>query len=124
MQPIYTPGASRLHGFHPLTKLTAAGVIIAAAYTLPWSLAPLVLFLGVILLAAQSGVAALLLRTVVGLLLPVTLSLFLIQGILFPPPNATPLPLGPITLTREGLLQVDRLLPTFFDPAYRGARYT
>jgi oxygen-independent coproporphyrinogen-3 oxidase len=27
-------------------------------------------------------------------------------------------------LTREGLLQVDRLLPVFFDPQHRGTRYT
>lgn len=31
---------------------------------------------------------------------------------------------GSIELTRAGLLQVDRLLPTFFQPQYRGARYT
>jgi oxygen-independent coproporphyrinogen-3 oxidase len=31
---------------------------------------------------------------------------------------------GAVRLTREGYLQVDRLLPTFFDPGYRGARYT
>ena len=29
-----------------------------------------------------------------------------------------------VTLTRDGLLQADRLLPAFFDPAYRGTRYT
>jgi oxygen-independent coproporphyrinogen-3 oxidase len=29
-----------------------------------------------------------------------------------------------VRLTRAGLLQVDRLLPTFFEPDYRGARYT
>jgi len=29
-----------------------------------------------------------------------------------------------VELTREGLLQVDRLLPTFFDPQHRGTRYT
>jgi oxygen-independent coproporphyrinogen-3 oxidase len=29
-----------------------------------------------------------------------------------------------VELTREGLLQADRLLPTFFDPQYRGTRYT
>jgi len=28
-----------------------------------------------------------------------------------------------IEVTRPGLLQVDRLLPTFFDPEYRGSRY-
>ena len=31
---------------------------------------------------------------------------------------------GGIELTRAGLLQVDRLLPEFFQPEYRGARYT
>jgi oxygen-independent coproporphyrinogen-3 oxidase len=31
---------------------------------------------------------------------------------------------GSVELTREGLLQVDRLLPTFFLPEHRGARYT
>jgi oxygen-independent coproporphyrinogen-3 oxidase len=29
-----------------------------------------------------------------------------------------------ITLTREGLLRVDGLLPRFFLPEHRGARYT
>jgi oxygen-independent coproporphyrinogen-3 oxidase len=29
-----------------------------------------------------------------------------------------------ITLTRQGLLQVDRLLPVFFEPQHRGTRYT
>ena len=29
-----------------------------------------------------------------------------------------------VDLTRTGLLQVDRLLPTFFEPEYRGIRYT
>jgi oxygen-independent coproporphyrinogen III oxidase len=31
---------------------------------------------------------------------------------------------GRVTLTRQGLLQVDRLLPAFFEPEYRGSRYT
>jgi oxygen-independent coproporphyrinogen-3 oxidase len=29
-----------------------------------------------------------------------------------------------VTLTREGLLRVDKLLPTFFLPEHRGVRYT
>lgn len=29
-----------------------------------------------------------------------------------------------VSLTRDGLLQVDRLLPTFFEPQHRGGRYT
>jgi oxygen-independent coproporphyrinogen-3 oxidase len=35
----------------------------------------------------------------------------------------TPTPEG-VGLTRAGLLQVDRLLPTFFEPQHRGTRYT
>jgi oxygen-independent coproporphyrinogen-3 oxidase len=31
---------------------------------------------------------------------------------------------GTVELTRAGLLQADRLLPTFFEPEYRGGRYT
>jgi oxygen-independent coproporphyrinogen-3 oxidase len=31
---------------------------------------------------------------------------------------------GEVHVTREGLLQVDRLLPIFFEPEYRGQRYT
>lgn len=104
MQSPYIPGTSPLHLLHPLTKLAAALLVLAAAYLLPWPLVPLILFGVLLALAAISGVLGPLLGTVVRLLLPITLSLFLIQGVLFPPANATPLPLGPITLTREGLL--------------------
>src|SRR5260370_29476683 len=31
---------------------------------------------------------------------------------------------GSVELTRTGLLQVDRLLPMFFEPEHRGTRYT
>src|SRR5260370_21880467 len=31
---------------------------------------------------------------------------------------------GSVELTRTGLLQVDRLLPTFFEPQHQGTRYT
>jgi oxygen-independent coproporphyrinogen-3 oxidase len=31
---------------------------------------------------------------------------------------------GDVRLTRQGLLQIDRLLPTFFEPEHRTARYT
>jgi oxygen-independent coproporphyrinogen-3 oxidase len=31
---------------------------------------------------------------------------------------------GGVELTRDGLLQIDRQLPAFFDPQYRGTRYT
>ncbi|HET9224239.1 MAG TPA: energy-coupling factor transporter transmembrane component T, partial [Roseiflexaceae bacterium] len=103
MQSIYAAGASFLHALHPLTKVIAVVLVVLAAYLLPGQITPFALFCGIVLLAALSGVAGWFLRTVLLGLLPIFLSLFLIQGILFPPPNATPLPLGPITLTREGL---------------------
>jgi energy-coupling factor transport system permease protein len=104
MQSIYTPGVSVLHRLHPLTKLAAAGVILAATYVIPSPLAPAVIFCVVIGLAYLAGVAGALLRTVVLVVLPVAFSLFLIQGILFPPRDWTPLPIGPVSLPREGLV--------------------
>jgi energy-coupling factor transport system permease protein len=103
MQSIYSPGGSALHRLHPLTKMAATALIVVAAYLLPGLLSPLALFLVVLLLAYTSGIMGSFLRPVLLGLLPITLSLFLIQGILFPPPGATPLPVGPIRLTREGL---------------------
>jgi energy-coupling factor transport system permease protein len=103
MQSIYTPGDSPLHRLHPLTKMAATALIVVAAYLLPGLLSPSALFLVVLLLAYASGIMGSFLRPVLLGILPVTLSLFVIQGILFPPEDATPLPIGPITLTREGL---------------------
>jgi energy-coupling factor transport system permease protein len=106
MQSIYSPGDSLLHRLHPLTKLAAAGLILIATYLLPGALTPLALFCVVLILTLVGNVTGSILFTVLKLLLPVTLSLFLIQGILFPPAGATSLPwsLGPIKLTYEGLL--------------------
>jgi energy-coupling factor transport system permease protein len=104
MQPIYIPGASLLHRLHPLTKLVAAALLVAAIYLLPWLLAPVILFVVLLALASLSGVAQPFLSATLRVLMPITISLFVIQGILFPPPGATPLfAIGPITLTREGL---------------------
>ncbi|MEO7910015.1 MAG: energy-coupling factor transporter transmembrane component T [Roseiflexaceae bacterium] len=103
MQSIYSPGDSPLHRLHPLTKMVAAVLIVVAAYVLPGLLSPLALFFVVLLLAYTGGIMKSFLRPVLLGLLPIVVSLFVIQGILFPPPGATPLPIGPITLTREGL---------------------
>jgi energy-coupling factor transport system permease protein len=103
MQSIYSPGDSPLHRLHPLTKLAATALIVAAAYLLPGLLSPLALFLVVLLLAYTGGIMGSFLRPVLLGLLPIVVSLFVIQGILFPPPGATPLQLGPISLTLEGL---------------------
>jgi energy-coupling factor transport system permease protein len=104
MHTIYTSGTSFIHRLHPLTKLAAAGALIVATYIIPSPLVPAAIFGIVIVLAWQAGVAGAILRTVALVVLPIALSLFIIQGILFPPPGSTPLPIGPVTLTREGPL--------------------
>jgi energy-coupling factor transport system permease protein len=103
MLGFYRLGASALHRLHPLTKLAAAALIVVAAYTVPGLLTPLALYGLVLLFAFVGGGARPFLRTSLRALLPLTLSLFIIQGLLFPPADATPLPLGPFTLRREGL---------------------
>ncbi|HWQ12572.1 MAG TPA: energy-coupling factor transporter transmembrane component T [Roseiflexaceae bacterium] len=103
MLSIYAQGTSRIHRLNPLTKLTAALLLIAAAYLLPGLLTPLALFGMLVLLAYAAGVGGPFLWTSLKALLPITFSLFLIQGVLFPPPGATPFRLGPLTFTYEGL---------------------
>jgi energy-coupling factor transport system permease protein len=103
MQPIFVPGTSLLHRLHPLTKLAAAALVIVAIYALPWLLAPLALFGALLLLAALSGVADRFLGAALRVLLPITISLFVIQGILFPPPGSDTFALGPFMLARQGL---------------------
>jgi energy-coupling factor transport system permease protein len=104
MQPIYVPGTGILHQLHPLTKLAAMVLVIVAIYLLPWLLAPTALFGVLLALARLSDVADRFLRTSLRVLLPITLSLFIIQGLLFPPPGATAISIGPLALPREGLV--------------------
>jgi energy-coupling factor transport system permease protein len=101
---IYQSLPTPIHRLHPLTKVLAALPVILAAYFLPWPITPIVLFGGLCICAQIAGVTVRFLRTTLRTLLPLTLSLFLIQGILFPPPGATPFAIGPLTLTVEGLL--------------------
>lgn len=100
---VYIAGSSLLHRLHPLTKLAGAAVLLVAAFALPGLWSPLALFLLVLAAAALAGLARTLGRAVVQVLLPITVSLFVIQGILFPPVSGTPLALGPFTLQLEGL---------------------
>src|SRR6266511_350826 len=104
MQPIFIAGDSPLHRWHPLTKLAMTFFLISATSLLPWSYVGLIVCLTVVLLSSIAGVTRRLFRAALIFLLPIAFSLFLIQGILFPPVKVTPLVLGPITLWREGLI--------------------
>ncbi|MEM8534570.1 MAG: energy-coupling factor transporter transmembrane component T [Chloroflexota bacterium] len=104
MQSLYRPEVNALQRLHPRTKLMAAALIMVAAYAVEWVWLPMILILVLLVMAARNGLLRRLMRVVRNIVLPVIISLFLIQGILFPPLDATPLPIGPITLTYEGLL--------------------
>ena len=105
MQQTYVPGTSLLHRLHPLTKLVAAILVIVITYLFPWPWLPPVVFALLIAFALLGGVVGSLLSVVWRLVLPITISLFLIQGLLFPPAGATIIAaFGPLHVTREGLL--------------------
>ena len=101
---LYLPGDGVLHRLHPLTKLAGA-LLVAVAVTL-YPRPPLLLGVMALLLtmALAAGIARRLLVIALGLLLPLIISLFVIQGVLFPPPGAVSFAtFGPIRLTYEGL---------------------
>jgi energy-coupling factor transport system permease protein len=104
MQPIFIAGDSPLHRWHPLTKLTITFFLISVTSLLPWPYIGLFVCLTVVLFASIGGVTRRLFRAALIFLLPIAFSLFLIQGILFPPAKVTPLVLWPITIWREGLV--------------------
>lgn len=113
MQPagLYLPGEGMLHRLHPLTKfaLGLAAFLLAFADLLPWQGIPIAPWLGIaalILIAALDGRATLLalLRRAFLILLPLLLSLFLVQGFFFPGADDVLLRVGPFSLKSEGLI--------------------
>lgn len=80
-------------------------LVIIISYSLTWPWVPVAVFALLVALALLSGVAGSVLNVVWRVVLPVTISLFIIQGLVFPPAGATVLTtIGPIRITREGLL--------------------
>lgn len=103
MQAIYLPGGGWLHALHPLTKLCGAALLIGATYLLPWWWAPLAVAAVVAALAAATLGLAAIFRPVLIFMLPLLISLLLIQGLLFPPARTAPIALGPLVLWADGL---------------------
>jgi energy-coupling factor transport system permease protein len=100
---LYHERSSRIHRLDPLTKLTIAAFFPTAGLTLPgmWAAYWLVLF-GLIPLGLLGQVFRLLVHRTWRIVLPFAISLFLIQGFLWP--GGTPLVrLGPLSLKEEGL---------------------
>jgi len=101
---LYLDRPSRVQRWHPLTKLAVVLLILVSGLALPgvWA-GYAVLVLLVLPLAIMGKVQRELLVTTVKVTVPFALSVFLIQGFLWP--GGTPLvSLGPVSLKTEGLL--------------------
>jgi energy-coupling factor transport system permease protein len=101
---LFVPHASGVHRLNPLTKLSLAGFLLVAGLVAPGPFGTYLLFvLGVLPLSLLARVAHQLLRMSFRVVLPFAVSVFLIQGFLWP--GGTPLiGYGPISLKEEGLL--------------------
>jgi energy-coupling factor transport system permease protein len=101
---LYVEGRSPLHRAHPLTKgaLTLAGIALAfIAPSLPWVLA---LGAALLLLLALAGVLTRFLAVLTALLIPIGALLVIVQGLVNPQNHDVLLPLGPLSLYRQGVL--------------------
>jgi energy-coupling factor transport system permease protein len=101
---IYAEGKSLLHRAHPFTKGVLTLIAIALAFiapSLPWVLAIAVVLLGLLTYAA---VLSRFVPVAVGILLPLTLLLVIVQGLANPANRTILLPLGWFSFYREGFL--------------------
>jgi energy-coupling factor transport system permease protein len=100
---LYLARDSGLHRLHPLTKLSLAATLLVAAFALPGHWSSYAVFLLVLLpLAGWGKMLPEFLRSVTRSVLPFAVSLFLIQGLLWP--GGSPVArLGPLSLKAEGL---------------------
>jgi energy-coupling factor transport system permease protein len=104
MRSAFIFGDTWLHRLHPLTKLCAAILVIVAAYCLPGIWTAFGLFIALVLIAGGVRVARSFMPILLLGMLPIVFSIFLIQGILFPPEGAQEFArYGFLSLTWEGL---------------------
>ncbi len=93
---------SGLHELHPLTKLALSGFAFVAAASLTDLRWVLLLFGGLVVMAVWGRVGVEFVRTMVKVMWPFALSLFVIQG-LFAPGTIVLARLGPFALKLEGI---------------------
>lgn len=101
---LYTQQDSLIHRLHPITKLALAGFMLVGGLALPGYWLTYLLFLMILVpLALLGKVLGRLLAAAWPVVLPFAISVFLIQGFLWP--GGTPiLDLGPLSLKLEGLI--------------------
>lgn len=101
----YVERAGVIHDLNPMTKLAAAGLLLAATFLIPGILVgPLIFAALLVPTSLLAGVGRPFLNVVFKGLLPIAISLVLVNGLFFPIPNPTPIPIGPLVFSREGLL--------------------
>ena len=100
---LYVSGSSWLHRAHPFTKGVLTLVAIALAFIAPSF--PWVVGIGLILLVllAYAGMLRRFAVLALALLAPLTLLLLVVQGIANPANRTVLIPLGPLSIYREGV---------------------
>src|SRR3990170_7367947 len=101
---LYVDRESPVHRLHPLTKVAAMGFLLVGGFILPGILGGYLLFLLILIpLAKIAGVSRALLSRTWRVVLPFAVSVFLIQGFLWP--GGTPVfVVGLASLKQEGLI--------------------
>ena len=103
-QTFFLDRPSRWHALHPLTKSVVALALIATAFSVRWFFIPIALFLLVVLpLAVWAQIWRELIRTTFLVILPVAISLALVQGFFYPARQDVIFQIGPFALKSEGL---------------------
>jgi energy-coupling factor transport system permease protein len=103
-QSFYLDRASSWHALHPFTKLTVAFALIVTAFSVRWFFGSIALFVLVVLpIAAWGKILPELLRATFTVILPLAISLTLVQGFFYPGAQTVIFQIGPFALKQEGL---------------------
>lgn len=103
-QTFFLDRSSGWHALHPLTKLAVALALVVAAFSVRWFFISIALFVFVVLpIAVWGKIWRELLRTTFTVILPLAISLALVQGFFFPGAQNVLWQIGPFALKREGL---------------------
>ena len=103
-QSFFLDRASGWHALHPLTKLAVMLAILVSAFSVRWMFVSVALFVCVIVpIAVWGRIWREVLRTTFTVVLPLAISLVLVQGFFYPGAHDVILQIGPFALKREGL---------------------
>lgn len=103
-QSFFLDRASGWHALHPLTKLAVMFAVVVTAFSVRWMFISVALYVLVIVpLAVWGRIGREVLRTTFTVVLPLAISLVLVQGFFYPGAQDVLLQIGPFALKREGL---------------------